>query len=115
MAIRVAVPRTGVGERSATALAMIVHELATNSAKHGALSSEAGFLDITGAADGDTMTLIWAETGGPEVTDQPVMDGFGSKMMFKNLASKLGGTIAYDCQPTGLVATLPMKASLLAD
>jgi two-component sensor histidine kinase len=113
--IRVAVPRTGVGERSATALAMIVHELATNSAKHGALSSEAGFLDITGAADGDTMTLIWAETGGPEVTEQPVMDGFGSKMMFKNLASKLGGTIEYDWQPTGLVATLPMKASLLAD
>jgi two-component sensor histidine kinase len=113
--IRVAVPRTGVGERSATALAMIVHELATNSAKHGALSSEAGFLDLTGAADGDTMTLVWAETGGPEVTEQPVMDGFGSKMMFKNLASKLGGTIEYDWQPTGLVATLPMKASLLAD
>ena len=113
--IRVAVPRTGVGERSATALAMIVHELATNSAKHGALSSEAGFLDLTGAADGDTMTLVWAETGGPEVTEQPVMDGFGSKMMFKNLASKLGGTIEYDWQPTGLVATLPMKGSLLAD
>lgn len=113
--IRVAVPRTGVGERSATALAMIVHELATNSAKHGALSSEAGFLDLTGATDGDTMTLVWAETGGPEVTEQPVMDGFGSKMMFKNLASKLGGTIEYDWQPTGLVATLPMKASLLAD
>jgi two-component sensor histidine kinase len=112
--IRVAVPRTGVGERSATSLAMIFHELATNSAKHGALSSEAGFLDITGALDDETLTLVWAETGGPEVSGQPEMNGFGSKMMFRNLAAELGGTIEYDWQPTGLVATMPMKASLLS-
>lgn len=112
--IRVAVPRTGVGERSATSLAMIFHELATNSAKHGALSSEAGSLDITGALDEETLTIVWAETGGPEVTGQPEMDGFGSKMMFKNLAAELGGTINYDWQSSGLVATLPMKVSLLS-
>jgi two-component sensor histidine kinase len=112
--IRVAVPRTGVGQRSATSLAMIFHELATNSAKHGALSSEAGSLDITGASDDETLTLVWAETGGPPVDGQPTMDGFGSKMMFKNLSSQLGGAIEYDWQPTGLVATLPMKLSLLA-
>lgn len=112
--IRVAVPRTGVGERSATCLAMIFHELATNSAKHGALSSDAGSLDITAACDDETLTLVWAETGGPQVTGQPNMDGFGSKMLFKNLSAELGGKIDYDWQPAGLVATLPMKVSLLA-
>jgi two-component sensor histidine kinase len=112
--IRVAVPRTGIGERSATALAMIFHELATNSAKHGALSSHEGSLDITGATENDTMTLVWAETGGPALTETPAMDGFGSKMMFKSLTDQLGGTIDYDWQPGGLVATLPMKISTLA-
>lgn len=48
--IRVAVPRMGVGERTATTLAMVVHELATNSVKHGALSAEAGSLDISSRA-----------------------------------------------------------------
>jgi len=112
--IRVAVPRTGIGERSATSLAMIFHELATNSAKHGALSSDEGSLDIIGTIDGETMTLIWAETGGPPLAEAPTMTGFGSKMMFKNLADRLGGTIEYDWQPGGLVATLPMKLSSLA-
>lgn len=112
--IRVAVPRTGVGERSATSLAMIFHELATNSAKHGALSSDTGVLDITGVSDDDTLTLIWAETGGPPVTEEPVMSGFGSKMMFKSLAAELGGAIEYDWQPAGLVATMLMRSSSLA-
>jgi two-component sensor histidine kinase len=112
--IRVAVPRTGIGERSATSLAMIFHELATNSAKHGALSRDEGSLDISGTLDGETMTLIWAETGGPHLTETPTMSGFGSKMMFKNLASQLGGSIAYDWQPGGLVATLPMSVAALA-
>ena len=112
--IRVAVPRTGVGERSATALAMIFHELATNSAKHGALSSDEGSLDITGVIQDETMTLVWAETGGPTLTEEPEMSGFGSKMMFKNLTDQLGGTIDYDWQPGGLVATLPMSVASLA-
>jgi two-component sensor histidine kinase len=112
--IRVAVPRTGVGERSATSLAMIFHELATNSAKYGALSRDEGSLDLSGTIDGETMTLTWAETGGPSLTDAPTMSGFGSKMMFKNLAGQLGGSIAYDWQPGGLVATLPMSVSALA-
>jgi two-component sensor histidine kinase len=112
--IRVAVPRTGIGERSATSLAMIFHELATNSAKHGALSSDEGSLDISGTIDGETMILIWAETGGPHLAEAPTMTGFGSKMMFKNLAGQLGGSIAYDWQPGGLVATLPMSVAALA-
>ena len=63
----------GVGERSATALAMLFHELATNSAKHGALSSEAGSLDTSGSANDETVTLIWAETRGPPVAEQSAM------------------------------------------
>jgi two-component sensor histidine kinase len=113
--IRVAVPRMGVGERSASALAMVVHELATNSVKHGALSSASGALDISGAADDSQVTLVWAETGGPEVTGKPDMQGFGSKMMERSLAAQLAGSIEYDWQPCGLVAKVRARIDLLAN
>lgn len=111
--IRVAVVRTGVGERCATALAMVIHELATNSVKHGALSAEEGSLDVSGEVDGDNMVITWAETGGPSVDTAPQLGGFGSKMIKSNLSGLLKGTISYDWLANGLVATLTLpKASL---
>lgn len=110
--IRVAVPRMGVGQRTATALAMTIHEMATNSAKHGALSHEAGVLDLTGQGNEHGLTLVWSETGGPPVSGKPELTGFGSKMVQMYLAGQLGGSIEYDWQDTGLVATisLPLEA-----
>jgi two-component sensor histidine kinase len=112
--IRVAVLRMGVGERTATTLAMVVHELATNSVKHGALSSHAGTLDISSRADDADVELIWSETGGPDVLSQPDMTGFGSKLIARSVASQLGGSIDYDWQATGLVVTLRMRKERLA-
>ena len=112
--IRVAVPRMGVGERTATALAMVVHELATNSVKHGALSSEAGTLDISARSDDEAIDLIWAETGGPAVEPPSEMGGFGSRLIARSVSSQLGGSIDYDWQPTGLVATLRMLKTRLS-
>jgi two-component sensor histidine kinase len=63
--VRVAVERMGVGEAAATSLAMVVHELATNSLKHGSLSSDAGTLDISTRASGEELCLVWMERGGP--------------------------------------------------
>jgi len=112
--IRVAVPRMGIGEQTATALAMVLHELATNSAKHGALSSESGVLDLSGASDEDTLTLVWSETGGPELAERPTLEGFGSELLTLNIQGPLGGSIQYDWQATGLVATLGMRLSSLS-
>jgi two-component sensor histidine kinase len=112
--VRVAVPRMGIGERSAASLAMIIHELATNSVKYGALSSEAGSLDISSTAEHDMLTLIWAETGGPAITEEPVLKGFGSNVMLQSVSRQLGGTISYDWQPTGLVTELRLQRALLA-
>ena len=113
--VRVAVPRMGVGEHAASTLAMVVHELATNSVKHGALSSEAGALDISSRTEGDDVFLVWAETGGPSMKDQPAMRGFGSNMISRSVSSQLGGSLDYDWQPAGLVATLRMRKSRLVD
>jgi two-component sensor histidine kinase len=111
--IRVAVPRMGLGERSATALAMVIHELATNSVKHGALSSEAGALEISGVDKDGLVVLTWAETGGPAVHHAPELHGFGSRML-RSLSGQLGGDLAYDWRESGLVASLPLRKTMLA-
>ena len=110
--IRVAVPRMGVSEQSANALAMVMHELATNSAKHGALSSSEGSLDISGEVNDSGLTLVWAETGGPAIVGTPAMRGFGSNLIMKLISSELGGTINYDWLERGLVVTITSRSDL---
>jgi two-component sensor histidine kinase len=107
--IRVAVPRMGVGEATATTLAMVVHELATNAVKHGALSSPEGTLDVSGHTEDNQVYVTWAETGGPKVDRHPEMTGFGSRMIQRSVASQLAGSLSYDWQSAGLVATLVMR------
>jgi two-component sensor histidine kinase len=112
--IKVAVPRMGVGESTATTLAMVIHELATNSVKHGALSADAGALDISSTADDRDLVIVWAESGGPPVDAVPEMAGFGSKLIARSLAQQFDGGLSYDWQPSGLVVTLRLRKDLLA-
>lgn len=112
--VRVAVPRMGIGENSANTLAMVVHELATNSAKHGALSTDVGMLEITGCVNDNKLELIWTETGGPEIEGTPELGGFGSKMIAQIIETELSGAISYDWQPTGLVAKVTAGADQLS-
>jgi two-component sensor histidine kinase len=112
--IRVAVPRMGIGERTASTLAMVVHELATNSVKYGALSCAEGFLDVSSQSEGDQISLIWAETGGPSIVGNPELSGFGSRLVARSVSSQLGGELRYDWQGSGLVVTISMRLDLLA-
>lgn len=112
--IRVAVARMGVGERTATALAMVIHELATNSVKYGSLSQEAGFLDVSSKMDKDHICLVWTETGGPEITKEPVLAGFGSRLIERTVTSQLGGKLDYDWLKHGLVVTVRMRQDRLS-
>src|SRR5581483_860436 len=75
--IHVAVPDVLVGESSITTVALVVHELATNSLKYGALSAPGGTLGITGAVHEGELTLAWTERGGPALATQRGQDGFG--------------------------------------
>ena len=112
--IRIAVARMGVGEQTATALAMVIHELATNSVKYGSLSCGSGFLDVSSKLDGDNICVIWAETGGPQITETPVLKGFGSRLTARSVAGQLGGRLDYDWQASGLVVTIRMRQDRLA-
>jgi two-component sensor histidine kinase len=112
--IRVSVPKMNVGETSSTALALVIHELATNSAKYGALSVSSGTLDVSCNAHGDDVVAMWTERGGPPVVAPTKLDGFGSKMMHRSMAVQLGGTIAFDWSDEGVVVTLRMSKRRLA-
>jgi len=112
--IRVAVERMGVGERAATGLALVIHELATNSMKYGALSAPVGTLDLSSIADGKDLVLTWLEHGGPSVIDPVGRAGFGSKLVQRSVTGQLGGTIDYDWAESGLVVTLRMDRGRLA-
>lgn len=113
--IRVAVPRMGIGEATATTLAMVVHELATNSVKHGALSAKQGTIDLSGTIDGDELLVTWAEDGGPQITGQPEMRGFGSQMINRSMSRQFAGGLTYDWQSSGLVVTMRMKLDRLTN
>ena len=113
--IRVAVPRMGIGELAASTLAMVIHELATNSVKYGALSNSAGFLDISSRAEGGRLYLTWAETGGPPIIGHPELTGFGSRLIARTVTSQLRGELTYDWQETGLVVTIAMLEARLAE
>ncbi len=113
--IRVAVTRMGIGERTATTLAMIVHELATNSVKYGSLSCETGFLDVTSRIEGEDIFVIWSETGGPPIAEPPVLKGFGSQLIARSVAGQLAGKLEYDWQKSGLVVTARMRLDRLAN
>lgn len=114
--VRVSVPKMRVGEASSTSLALVIHELATNSAKYGALSAVSGTLDVScNAEDDDIIVVTWAERGGPPVVAPVALSGFGSKLVHRSMSTQLGGSIAFDWAQEGVVATLRMSKSRLAN
>jgi two-component sensor histidine kinase len=113
--IRVSVPRIGVGEQTATTLALVFHELATNSLKYGALSSPTGILDVSSTdSEDEDMMIIWTETGGPPVVAPTAVVGFGSKLMNRALLDQLRGTLACDWRPEGVIIRLTLSKQRLA-
>ncbi|HEY8383811.1 MAG TPA: HWE histidine kinase domain-containing protein [Microvirga sp.] len=106
---RIEGPAVWVAPGNAVSIAMGMHELATNAAKYGALTSEAGHVHVRwtiepGAA-GERVRLVWAEAGGPGVAP-PARRGFGSRLIERSLAADLGGEAHLDFRPEGLVCTL---------
>ncbi|WP_426012587.1 sensor histidine kinase [Caulobacter sp. DWR2-3-1b2] len=112
--IRVSVPRMGVGEAAATTLALVIHELATNSLKYGALSVGTGTLDVSCTAQEQDVVVVWTERGGPPVKAPDGTGGFGSKLVTRGMSAQLGGSITYEWPKHGVIATLRMLRDRLA-
>lgn len=111
--IRVSVPRMGAGEAAATTLALVVHELATNSLKYGALSVPTGTLDVSSPANEDAVVLTWTERGGPPVTAPTGPGGYGSRLLKRAMTQQLDGSIEREWDKAGVVVTLRMNKAYL--
>ena len=112
--IRVSVPRMGVGETAATALALVVHELATNSLKYGALAAPAGTLDVSCSSQEAEVVLAWTERGGPPVVPPTGPPGYGSGLASRTMARQLNGSIEYNWSNEGVIVTLRMNKDSVA-
>ena len=112
--IRVSVPRMRVGETATTTLALVMHELATNSLKYGALSVKTGLLDVSCSAHDEAVTVVWTESGGPKVNLSNVPGGYGSKLVERSVSGQLRGSIVYNWADDGVVVTLRMDPERLA-
>ena len=102
-------PNLALPPKAAVTIAMALHELATNAAKYGALSSSSGSVSIDWSIEQRKATpclrMRWEERGGPTVKP-PSRRGFGSRMIERALAAELGGVVKTDFQPDGLVCTI---------
>jgi two-component sensor histidine kinase len=105
--VRMSGPKVPLSPRLAVVLSMIVHEIATNAAKYGALSNDTGSvaLDWEILAENARLRIVWTESGGPHVT-APVQRGFGSRLIERSARDQLGGEATVDFLPRGVVYTV---------
>lgn len=101
-----------IGQRAATPLALVFHELATNSAKYGALSTDNGHVDLMVEDAGDFIALRWSEHGGPATHDSGET-GFGSRLVEMSITGQLQGKWERRFDTDGLVADITMAKTAL--
>ena len=102
-----------IDDRSATPIALTIHELATNCTKYGSLSTANGKLKVTVITQDDIVTISWVEQGGPPITRAPENFGFGTELSDLSIRRQLGGTITYDWREEGLCVSITLNLSSL--
>jgi two-component sensor histidine kinase len=91
-----------IGLTGANALALVIHEQATNAVKYGALSTASGDLLVQGRRRDDLYIVTWKENGGPRLDEAPQHRGFGSRLTDQTVSRQLAGRIARRWTPEGL-------------
>jgi PAS domain S-box-containing protein len=98
-------PKVRVSPRTAIALAMALQELATNAAKHGALASPTGRVELTWTRNEDSAELVWREIGDRPIAE-PGVSGFGSQLLGRMLEGELGRAADINYTPEGLICRI---------
>lgn len=113
-------PDVRIGAKVALPFSLMLHELATNAVKYGALSNAVGRVALSWAIDGKDdaarLRLTWRESGGPTV-EPPSRKGFGSRLIERGLPGQVGGKAEISYAPTGLIFTVeaPLAAFQVED
>ncbi len=102
-----------IDDGAATPLALLFHELGTNSAKYGALSIADGRVELTGQGDGDQYRLSWKEVGGPAINSDNPPAGFGSRLISLSVEGQLRGRMERIWERDGLRVNLEVPVDAL--
>jgi PAS domain S-box-containing protein len=111
--VRVRGDDCAIGSRAATPLALVFHELATNTAKYGAHATEEGHVELAVEDRGGSLLLTWTEHGGSKPDGEPV-PGFGTRLVETSVTGQLGGAWQRRFEPGGLVAELTVSKDAIA-
>jgi PAS domain S-box-containing protein len=103
-------PKLHLNATAAQAIGLAVHELATNAGKYGALSTDAGRVDVSWQLDEDTYTMGWIERNGPPVSP-PTRRGFGSTVIEAMAKRAVGGEVEFNYAPSGFEWQLTCPAT----
>ncbi|MCH8616608.1 PAS domain-containing protein [Sphingomonas sp. SM33] len=103
-----------VDDRSATPIGLVFHELATNSAKYGALSTPVGTVRLVSSIQDGRIRLSWEELGGPPILQEPDLQGFGTRLTDISVFQQLGGELVRDWRTEGLVVAIDLPAAALS-
>ena len=106
-------PPLFVQAEATQALAITIHELATNASKYGALSTPQGSVSMTWAVTADQLRLDWVERGGPPVV-APSSHGYGMRVIESMLPNQAQGTVRLEWRKDGLFCTLGMPVKQLS-
>jgi len=111
----IAGPSLRLAPEAVQPVSMVLHELATNAAKYGALSRPEGRVELSwDQAPSGMLVLCWTERGGPRVAGPPRRRGFGSRLIETTLQGQLGGEARFDWAPEGLCCRMTIAAQHLA-
>jgi two-component sensor histidine kinase len=106
--VRIDGPQVLLEPDIAQAVAVTLHELATNAAKYGALSTANGHIDLKWSHEANgRLNLRWIETGGPTV-EPPVRSGFGGRII-QQMIAQLKGESRFDWRAEGLVCEITLR------
>ena len=108
-------PAVPLGARTVTTFALILHELATNAAKYGALSVEEGSLRVTWQCVNNVLILKWEESGGPALRGPPQSEGFGTVISNHCVRGQFGGIVSREWDLKGLSVELSVPMERLSD
>jgi PAS domain S-box-containing protein len=103
-------PPVRLNAAAAQAIGLALHELATNAGKYGALSVDAGCVDVGWRLDGDIFAMSWTERKGPPVS-QPKRHGFGSTVVDSMVKQTVNGEVHLDFIPSGVAWNLTCPAA----
>lgn len=107
-------PAIALGERATNGLALVLHELATNAAKYGALKSEQGVVALSWRAEGEQLVLDWSERGGTPIAGPPATTGFGTRLTQSTIVGQFAGELRYDWRPEGLSVAMTVPLASLS-